>query len=196
MKKFKNIAVFGGASPNIIPLYQPPMRRVGELLAENNITMVFGIGDNGLMGSSFQGVRNKNGKVIGITTERLLELQCQDPSIFKEDEIILTSNLSERKKLMFQKSDAVLIGPGGWGTLDECSEFATTIQVGEIPKKPMLFLNFSNFWNPFRTLIFNMLQDGMLSQNKVDFIDFVEKPEDIFIALDKIQNRLNIDSFE
>ena len=194
--KYKSIAVFSGASKNIISLYQAPMRRVGELLAEHKITMVFGIGDDGLMGSSFQGVRNKNGKVLGVTTKRLLELQCSDPSVFKKGEIKLVTNLSDRKYQMFTNCDAVLVGPGGWGTLDEAAEFATLAQVGEIKKKPMVFLNFSNFWGPFKTLIFNMLQDGMLSQNKVDFIDFVDNPEDIFISLEKVQSRLNPQSFE
>ncbi len=194
--KYKKIAVFSGASKNIIPLYQEPMRQIGELLAKNKITMIFGIGDNGLMGSSFQGVRNKNGKVLGITTKHLLELQCSDPSIFKKGEIELATDLSDRKYRMFEKCDAVLVGPGGWGTLDEAAEFATLVQVGEIKKKPMVFLNFSNFWGPFKTLIFNMLQDGMLSQNKVDFIDFIDNPEDVFTVLEKVQSRLNLRSFE
>ena len=74
-QKYKSIAVFGGASSTISSVYHEYMRRTGELLAEQGITMVFGIGDEGVMGSTFQGVRNKNGKVLGITTLKLLELQ-------------------------------------------------------------------------------------------------------------------------
>lgn len=191
MKKYKNITVFCGASASISSIHHEPMRRTGELLAENDITMVFGIGDNGLMGSMFQGVRNKNGKVVGITTLKLLELQCKDPTVFKLGEIKIVSNLSHRKKDMFQMGEAILVGPGGWGTIDEFSEFAVLIQTGEVPKKPMLFLNYNGFWNPFRELMLDMLQEGTLNQDKVDFVDFVDTPEEIFDTLKKVQNRID-----
>ncbi len=191
MKKYKNITVFCGASASISSIHHEPMRRTGELLAENDITMVFGIGDNGLMGSMFQGVRNKNGKVVGITTLKLLELQCKDPTVFKLGEIKIVSNLTHRKKDMFQMGEAILVGPGGWGTIDEFSEFAVLIQTGEVPKKPMLFLNYNGFWNPFRELMLDMLQEGTLNQDKVDFVDFVDSPEEIFETLQKVQNRID-----
>lgn len=196
IKTYQNIAVFCGASGAISSMYHAPMRRVGELLAEKGITLVFGIGDEGLMGSAFQGARNKGGRVLGITTKELLDLQCKDKSVFKKDELFLTDTLSQRKRAMFDASDAILIGPGGWGTLDELAEFAVLIQIGEIPKRPMIFLNFCDFWAPFKTLILNMLQDGILAKNKVDFIDFVDRPEEVFAVLEKVQVRLDPKSFK
>ncbi len=190
MKKYQAITVWAGASAAISSIYREPMRRVGELLAENNITMVYGIGDEGMMGCAFQGVRNKNGKVIGITTQKLLELQCRDQSIFQPEEITVVENLAVRRAKMMRLGEAILVGPGGWGTLDEVSDFAVTIQTGEINRKPLIFLNFNRFWEPMRELIFNMLQDGTLNQDKVDYIEFVDTPEEIFTALEKIENRL------
>lgn len=190
MKKYNAITVWAGAASSISSVYREPMRRVGEILAENGITMVYGIGDEGMMGAAFQGVRNKNGRVIGITTQKLLELQCGDQGVFKPEEIKVVDNLAERKRQMMSLGDAVLIGPGGWGTLDEISDFAVAIQIKEIAKKPLIFLNFNHFWNPLGSLLFNMMQDGTLNQDKVDYIDFVSDPEDIFKALEKVENRL------
>lgn len=190
MKKYQAITVWAGAAPNISNVYREPMRRVGELLAENGITMVYGIGDEGMMGCAFQGVRNKNGKVIGVTTQKLLDLQCKDRTVFKPEEITVVPDLAVRKRKMMALCDAILIGPGGWGTIDEVSDFAVSIQTKEIAKKPMIFLNFNHFWDPMAQMIFNMLQDGTLNQDKIDYIDFVETPEEIFDAIEKVENRL------
>jgi uncharacterized protein (TIGR00730 family) len=183
--------VFASASGSVASIYHAPMRQTGELLAEKKITMVFGVGDEGMMGSALQGIRNKNGRVIGITTKKLLELQCKNPAIYKKGEIEVVENLSIRKRKMFELGEAFLIGPGGWGTIDEFAEFAVTIQTGEIEKKPMIFLNFNEFWKPLRELILNMLQEGTLNQDKVDFIEFVDTPDEIFDALEKVQNRID-----
>lgn len=191
MKKYRRITVWAGAAASIAPVYTASMRRVGELLAEKGITMIYGIGDEGMMGAAFQGVRNKNGKVIGITTPKLLQLQCKDPSVFKPEEMIILDSFPERKLKMMHLGEAILVGPGGWGTIDEISDFAVTIQKGEIEKKPLVFLNFNNFWSPFQELLFNMVQDGSLNQDKTDFIEFINEPEEIFEALDKVQNRLD-----
>lgn len=188
---YKNITVFCSASGAVSSFHHKPMRELGELLASKGITMVFGIGDNGLMGSVFQGVRNKNGRVIGITTQKLLELQCKDQSVFKKGEIQVVKDLTERKMRMFDECDAIIVGPGGWGTIDEFSEFAVRIQTGEIKRKPMVFFSSNRFWAPLETLILDMLQEGVLNQDKVDYVEFVENVEDIFPALEKVQNRLD-----
>ncbi len=191
MKKYKAMTVWAGASGSISSVHHQPMRRVGELLAENGITMIYGIGDQGMMGSAFQGVRNKKGKVMGITTEKLLELQCRDQSIFRPGEITVVETLTERKHIMMDKGEAILIGPGGWGTLDEITEFCVGIQTGKVGKKPLIFLNFNDFWRPMQELILNMLQEGTLNQDKVDYIDFVDFPDEIFETIEKVQARLD-----
>lgn len=187
---YPKITVFASASGAVASVHNKPMRETGELLAENGITMVFGVGDEGMIGKAFQGVRNKNGRVVGITTPKLLKLQCKDPGVFHAGEIEIVPTLSERKRKMFQLGDAILVGPGGWGTMDEFAEFAVTIQTKEIRKKPMVFLNFNGFWKPWQELFLNMLQEGTLSQDKVDFIEFVDTPAEIFEALEKVRKRI------
>lgn len=189
--KYSKITVFASAAGSVSSIHHKPMRETGELLAENGITMVYGVGDEGMMGSAFQGVRNKNGHVIGITIPRLLELQCKNPDVFRPGEIELVDDLAVRKMKMFQLGEVILVGPGGWGTLDEVSDFAVRIQTREIEKKPMIFLNFNNFWKPFGSLLFNMLQEGTLNQDKVDYIGFANTPEEIFDTIEMVQARID-----
>ena len=191
MKKYKYITVWAGAASTISAVYKEPMRQIGEMLAQKKITMVYGIGDEGMMGAAFQGVRNKNGKVVGITTQKLLELQCKNPDLFAKDEIEVVANLAERKRKMMDLGEVIIAGPGGWGTMDEISDFAVSIQTGEIQKKPLIFLNFNNFWTPFGEMLFNMLQEGTLNKDKTDFIEFVNEPSELFDAIEKVQNRLD-----
>lgn len=191
MKKYKKITVWAGAASTISEVYREPMQQIGELLAEKKITMVYGIGDEGMMGAAFQGIRSKGGKVIGITTQKLLDLQCKNPKLFKKGEIEVVSSLSERKRKMMELGEVILAGPGGWGTMDEISDFAVSIQTGEIKKKPLIFLNFNNFWAPMGALLFKMLHDGTLNKDKTDFIDFANSPDEVFSVIEKVQNRLD-----
>ena len=75
--------------------------------------------------------------------------------------------------------------------VDEVSEYAVTVQLGDVKRKPMLFLNFEDFWRPMIQMTLNMLQEGTLDHNKVDFIDFVNDIDGIFPALEKIQERID-----
>ncbi len=191
MTKYTAIAVWGGASKTTNEKYKLPMYQVGELLAQNNITLVYGIGDEGVMGATFNGVRAHNGHVMGITTEKLLKLQCANPKLFHKNEIIIVDNLHVRKKLMIQNDDAFIIGPGGWGTLDELSEFAVSIQTKETPKKPLIFLNIDGFWNPLKQQINLMMRAGTLNQDKIDFMAFIDSVDKIFPTFKMIEEKIH-----
>lgn len=190
-KKFKAITVFCSASYSTAPVYCEYMRKVGELLAQNNITLVFGGGDEGMMGKVLQGVLNKNGPVKGIITEKLFEAECHNPSVYKEGQLVKVDTMAERKRLLIDLGDAILVGPGGWGTIDEFSEYAVSVQLGDAERKPLIFLNFNDFWRPVKDMLLHMLQEGTLNQDRVDFIDFADSIEDIFKALDRTQARID-----
>ena len=190
--KFDKIAVFCGSSATIDEKYNLPMETTGGLLAENNSALVFGIGDEGLMGAVFRGARAKGGYVIGVTTQRLLDLQCKNIHEFDNNaEIVIVDNLNIRKMKMIEDSDAILIGPGGWGTYDEYSEMAVQVQIGGVKRKPMIFLNFDGFWNPIKEHIGKMMQEGFINDFKNNFIEFVDAPEDVYPALEKLQEKIN-----
>ena len=186
----KHIAVFAGASASINPEFNEKMFQTGRLLAENNKILVFGIGDEGMMGTVYRGVRSLNGKVLGITTPELLKLQCKNPKEFAPEEMEVVATLSIRKAKMFEAADALLIGPGGWGTLDELAEYCVLTQVGQLPKKPVVFLNFNGFWSPMKEMIRVMLDKGTVNPKLTDFIAFTERPEDVPGTLKKLSQKI------
>ncbi len=195
MMKFKKIAVFCGSSPEIHPKYDERMFQLGQMLAEKDSALIFGIGDEGLMGQVFRGTRSKNGYVIGVTTQKLLDLQCKDESLFDNNaEKIVVENLSVRKDKMIQDADAILIGPGGWGTYDEFSEFAVMVQIGTAKRKPMLFLNFDGFWNAIKDHMRRMREEGFINEFKDNFIGFADTLEEVYPSLEKMREK--IDAYE
>lgn len=190
----KNIAVFAGASASINPEFNDKMFKVGQLLAQNKKILVFGIGDEGMMGVVYRGTRSLGGKVIGVTTPKLLKLQCKNPKEFGPGEIEIVENLSVRKAQMFTLADALLIGPGGWGTMDEVCEYCVLTQIGELPRKPVIFLNFNGFWNPMKQLIQTMLEKGTVKKTLCTFIDFLEEPDELFPLLKKMEKKIKDES--
>jgi len=190
MAKYKAVAIFGSTSDDIDEAFRKPTFDTGALLAKNKITMIFGVGEHGLMGESFRGVRSQNGKVLGITIPSLLKKQCKDPAVFRKGELKVVSTLHERKHLMMENADALLIAPGGWGTLDEIASHGVHTKLGDRTKKPLIFLNFNGFWNPLKSLLQNMLAHGTLDPEQVAFVDYADTPNDIFPAIERAQKRL------
>lgn len=188
---FKRITVFGGAAKSIDTQYNAAAFKLGEIIGQNNMQLVFGIGDNGMMGQVFHGALRECASIRGITTPKLLELQCENPGLFKEGEIEIVPNLSVRKFKMFEEGDVMLILPGGWGTLDELAEFSVLIQTGEIPKKPLVFINLNGFWNPFKEQLKRMYEDGALNKEKADYVGFVDTVEEALPEAEKIYHRLH-----
>ncbi len=190
MSKYKAIAIFGSTSDNIDPAFRKPTFETGALLAKNKITMIFGVGDNGLMGESFRGVRSENGKVLGITIPSLFKKQCKDPSIYNKGELHIVKTLHMRKHLMMEKADALLIAPGGWGTLDEIASYGVHTKLGDRAVKPVIFLNFNGFWEPLKSLLKNMRTQGAVKAEQMVFVDYANSPDEIFKAIERVRKKL------
>ena len=189
--EYKAMALFGSASKNIDSKYNELVFRTGELLGKNGITLIYGVGDNGLMGQAYQGVRSQNGKVWGVTIPSLLKKQCADPSIYAPDELKIVESLEERKRLMINAADAILIAPGGWGTLDEIGTIGVRFKIGEYPVKPIIFLNYLGFWDCMKNFVNRAYQEKTLPPLQVAFTAFVDKPEDIFDAVERVYQSLH-----
>lgn len=190
-KQYKTVTVFCSATDDTSAIYREFMRELGETLAERGLTLVFGGGDQGLMGTVLNAVLNKGGDVRGIITHKLLGLECHNPDVYKEGQLILVDTMIERKKLLMEMGDIILVGPGGWGTIDEFSEYAVSVQIGDVERKPMVFLNFNDFWRAQKEQVLNMLQEGTLEQDKVDFIEFADTIDEVFEDIEKVQTRLD-----
>ena len=176
----KAMAIFGSATKDIAVKCRATVFKTGALLAKHNVRLVYGVGDDGMMGTAYQGVRSEKGKVLGITLPLLLKRQCADPTIYGKGELKLVDNLDERKYLMLKNSDALLIAPGGWGTLDEIATYAVHFKIGDWQAVPIIFLNYRHYWDGFLKFVKQMEKDGAVTSQQIAFIGSIKKPKDIF----------------
>jgi uncharacterized protein (TIGR00730 family) len=124
----------------------------GRVLAENNIGLVYGGGSVGLMGALAEAVLDGGGRVAGVIPEFLVN---REHMLLRVQERIVTRDMHERKRIMFERADAFVALPGGIGTLEELVEQLTWAQLGR-HRKPILILNIEGFWDPLCALIDHM----------------------------------------
>jgi uncharacterized protein (TIGR00730 family) len=127
-------------------------RAFGVVLASNGIRLVFGGGAVGIMGAIAKSVLDHGGKVTGIIPEFLV---AREHAMRGADNLIVTRDMHERKRKMFEMADAFVALPGGIGTLEEVVEQITWVQLGR-HRKPILLANIEGFWNPLCALIDHM----------------------------------------
>ena len=157
----KRIAVFCGSKSGSDLLFEQDAKALGRLMAERNITLVYGGGNKGLMGAVANSVMEGGGKVIGVIPELLLAWEHQHEGI---TELHVVSDMHTRKKMMYDLCDMAVVLPGGNGTLDELFEMLTwnTLQ---IHNKKIILLNTAGFYDPLVTHLQAMWQKGFLYEN-------------------------------
>ncbi|MGE0564110.1 MAG: TIGR00730 family Rossman fold protein [Pseudolabrys sp.] len=152
MSEIKRICVYCGSGPGTDPAFVAAAREFGTILAKNGIGLVYGGGQDGIMGAVSDAARAHGGEVIGIIPRFLMRREHADPS---RSDLIITEDMHERKRRMFELADAFVAFPGGIGTLEELVEQLTWIQLGR-HRKPVLLANIRDFWNPLCALIDHM----------------------------------------
>jgi uncharacterized protein (TIGR00730 family) len=152
MSEVKSICVYCGSGPGTNPAFMQAARRFGRILAENRIQLVYGGGSAGLMGALAEAVLDHGGHVTGIIPEFLTD---REHMLLRAQERIITRDLHERKRLMFERADAFVALPGGVGTLEELVEQLTWAQLGR-HRKPILIADIDHFWDPLRALLDHM----------------------------------------
>ena len=150
--KIRKICVYCGSGPGIDPAFVESGRAFGTLLAKNAIGLVFGGGSVGMMGTIAKSVREHGGEVTGIIPEFLV---AREHAMRGADNLIVTRDMHERKRKMFEMADAFVAMPGGVGTLEEVVEQMTWVQLGR-HRKPILLANIKHFWDPLCALIDHM----------------------------------------
>jgi hypothetical protein len=150
--KIRKICVYCGSGPGIDPAFVESARAFGTLLAKNGIGLVFGGGSVGMMGAVAKSVREHGGEVTGIIPEFLV---AREHAMRGADNLIVTRDMHERKRKMFEMADAFVAMPGGVGTLEEAVEQMTWVQLGR-HRKPILLANIKRFWEPLCALIDHM----------------------------------------
>ena len=178
-KKIKSVAVYCGHQFGNNPEYKRAAAKIGELLARNKITLVFGGGDVGLMGTVAGAAVENGGKVIGISTKHVVSLQ--EPA-HKDIDVKVVKGLSIRKEQMFELSDAFVILPGGIGTLDEMTDIMTKQQVGE-SYKPIYMVNTAKYWEIFGKVLVHMQNEGFMAGMDDYNLHVVNTPEELIKKL-------------
>jgi uncharacterized protein (TIGR00730 family) len=152
MNKIRTVCVYCGSGPGANSAFVEAARRFGEILAANDIGLVYGGGSLGLMGALAKSVLDHSGRVTGIIPEFLM---TREKMLTQAQDIVVTRDMHDRKQQMFERADAFVALPGGVGTLEELVEQMTWAQLGR-HRKPILIANIEGFWDPLCALIDHM----------------------------------------
>lgn len=179
IRPIRNICVYCGSNPGINPAYAQVARIFGRLIAQAGVGLVYGGGGLGLMGEVARTVLAHGGHVTGIIPEFLSE---KERMLRDAHEMIVVEDMHQRKKLMFDRSDAFVALPGGIGTLEELVEQLTWAQLGR-HTKPIVLVNIEGFWAPFLELLHHMRREAFIQQSmEVRFVT-VDRAEDVLGAI-------------
>jgi hypothetical protein len=158
MSDIKTVCVYCGSGPGTNPHFMEAARAFGRELADNGVALVYGGGAIGLMGAVATSVLDHGGKVTGIIPGFL---RTKEIALERVQDLIVTDDMHERKRLMFEHSDAFVALPGGIGTLEELVEQMTWQQLGR-HKKPILIANIDGFWDPLLGLLDHMTETAFI----------------------------------
>ena len=152
MNLIRTVCVYCGSGPGNNPHFVEAATALGKILAENGVTLVYGGGSIGLMGAIAKSVLDHGGTVTGIIPDFLTK---RENALGGAQELVVTHDMHERKRLMFERSDAFVALPGGIGTLEELVEQLTWQQLGR-HSKPILIADIDGFWQPLLALLTHM----------------------------------------
>ncbi|MCW5695302.1 MAG: TIGR00730 family Rossman fold protein [Bauldia sp.] len=156
--KLSRVCVYCGSSEGVDPDYAAATIDFGRRMAEAGIALVYGGGAVGLMGILARSVMENGGTVTGIIPGFLRDREVM---LREATELVVTDDMHQRKRLMFDRSDAFVALPGGIGTLEETVEMMTWAQLGQ-HAKPVVLANIKGFWDPLTTLLRHMEAQGFV----------------------------------
>ncbi len=177
----KKVCVFCASSDYSDRIYLNAAYRLGEILAGESITVIYGGGSAGLMGMVANGALSKGGKVIGIIPQFMYDLEWAHEGL---TELQIVENMSERKELMRKETDAAIALPGGSGTLEELFETITMKRLG-VYLNPIIMVNVNNFFNPCIQLLENAIEEKFMDERNKQMWKVVNDPANVLDAIKK-----------
>ena len=155
----RSVCVFCGSAPGADPVHLDNARAFGRVLAGAGITLVYGGGGIGLMGACARAALDAGGRVLGIIPEFLFTPELA----LREAELEVVASMHERKATMFERADAMVVLPGGIGTLEEIIEILSWGRLN-LHRKPVVFLDTGGYWRPLFALIDHTVAEGFTPQ--------------------------------
>lgn len=155
------ICVFCGARSGHNPAHKAAAAETGRMIARKGWRLVYGAGDVGLMGEVARAAQQAGGESLGVIPTHLLAME-----VGKRDltQFVITETMHERKKVMFMNSDAIVVLPGGAGSLDEFFEVLTWAQIG-LHAKPIYLLDIAGYWQPLIALLDHVVSEGFAADS-------------------------------
>ena len=179
-----SVCVFCGARSGTKPAYAQAARAFGTALAQEGWRLVYGAGDVGLMGEVANAAQAAGGATFGVMPKLLEKVEGIRTDL---THYVLTETMHERKKVMFMNCDAIVLLPGGAGSLDEFFEVLTWRQLG-MHDKPIVLLDVESYWGPLLTLMEHVVREGFADGSIHDFYTVAPDAE---AALDTLRAALS-----
>jgi uncharacterized protein (TIGR00730 family) len=161
MHEISSVAVFCGSRPGADPAFAAAARELGTGLADAGIRLVYGGGRNGMMGVVADAVLAEGGTVLGVIPDFLTRMEVAHPNV---TELVITSNMHDRKRRMAEEADAFVALPGGIGTWDETIEIISWRQL-RLHDKPIYICNVRDWASGFLSAIDNAIEQGFADPN-------------------------------
>lgn len=181
LMSIKSVCVYCGSRSGALPAYETAAQELGQGLAAGGLRLVYGAGDVGLMGVVARAAQAAGGETFGVIPEHLVRREVGKSDLTT---YVVTETMHERKKVMLYNADAVVVLPGGPGSLDELFEALTWRQLG-LHDKPIVILNVEGYWDKLRELVDHMLAQGFADASLSEFLIWVETPEQVLEVLDQ-----------
>ena len=176
---FKRVCVFCGSNPGARPEYVQAAQSLGREFARQEIETVYGGGRRGLMGAVADATLQDGGRVIGVMPQALVDMEIAHPGL---TEMRIVGSMHERKALMNSLSDAFVILPGGWGTMDELCEALTWAQL-QIHHKPVAIWNVAGYYDAFLQFAKHALDQGLMKPKDHERMLVANSLEELFAAM-------------
>jgi len=173
------VCVFASSSSRIDPKYVQAAAELGSLFARSEMNVIYGGGGIGLMGALADAVIENGGSITGVIPSFMNDEGWGHPLV---NDMIITTDMGDRKKNMFARADAVVALPGGIGTLEELTEAITLKQLG-LFRGPVVILNTLNYYKSLIDFLEHMVSDNFLRSEHKDMWVIADTPEDVLNAL-------------
>ena len=179
----RSICVYCGSRAGRDPAFSTAAHQLGEGIAGREWRLVYGAGDVGLMGTVARAAQLAGADTFGVIPRHLVDWEVGKTDLTR---YVVTETMHERKKVMFMNCDAVVVLPGGAGSLDEFFEVLTWRQLG-LHEKPVLIVNTNGYWTPLMTMVRHIVDEGFADAS---LLDYFEEVPDASSALDRLENLL------
>lgn len=183
MWTMNSICVFCGSSDAVSPDYLAAARKMGQVLSQRGLRLIYGGGKTGLMGAVADGVLDAGGEVMGVIIPSMNTPALAHTSLTRLD---VVPDMHDRKARMHELSDGYIALPGGFGTFDELFETLTWAQVGE-HSKPVGLLNVKNYYAPLLGALQHAVQEGFVFQEHLDSLACESEPEKLLDVMNNHQ---------